>query len=202
MKNLYKILGIRKNATKQTIKKAYRELSKKLHPDKGGNIEEFNELNKAYQILMDDEKRKKYDDGDNIENILKKSEEFLIIGTMFNLVIEQSDPMKTDIIKATKILLNNKIAENNNLKNKNKKDILKYNTFLGKIKHKNKKNFLGEILEGKIMKSEKNIEFLEEKKKSLEKALEIIGEYDYSFFSNLIGSNNIFSHRVFSAETV
>ncbi|PUZ20959.1 curved DNA-binding protein [Chitinophaga costaii] len=65
VKDYYKILGIEKSATEDEIKKAYRKMAKKYHPDKNpGNKEaeeKFKEANEAYEVLSDAEKRKKYD---------------------------------------------------------------------------------------------------------------------------------------------
>jgi molecular chaperone DnaJ len=61
-KDYYKILGIEKSATKEEIKKAFRKLAHKYHPDKGGGDEsKFKEINEAYQVLSDDRKRAEYD---------------------------------------------------------------------------------------------------------------------------------------------
>jgi len=61
----YKILGIDKNASADDIKKAYRKLARKLHPDLNPNDKEahkkFQEINEANEVLSDPEKRKKYD---------------------------------------------------------------------------------------------------------------------------------------------
>lgn len=69
-KNYYKILGVEKTTTQEEIKKAYRKLAVKYHPDKNqGNKkaeETFKEINEAYDVLGDVEKRKKYEQiGDN-----------------------------------------------------------------------------------------------------------------------------------------
>lgn len=62
MKNYYKILGISKKASKEDIKKAYYKLAHRYHPDKGGGDEKrFKEINEAYQILSDKNKRAQYD---------------------------------------------------------------------------------------------------------------------------------------------
>lgn len=62
MADLYETLGVSKGASEDEIKKAYRKLAHKHHPDKaGGNTEKFKEINAAYQVLSDKEKRSQYD---------------------------------------------------------------------------------------------------------------------------------------------
>jgi molecular chaperone DnaJ len=60
-KDYYDILGIDKEASKDDIKKAFRKLAHKYHPDKGGDEEKFKEINEAYSVLTDDRKRAEYD---------------------------------------------------------------------------------------------------------------------------------------------
>ena len=62
MKNYYDVLGVSKTATQDEIKKAYRELCKKYHPDKhGGDDTKIKEINEAYSVIGDEQKRKEYD---------------------------------------------------------------------------------------------------------------------------------------------
>lgn len=71
-KDYYSILGLDKNASQEDIKKAYRKLAKKYHPDTNpGNKqaeEKFKDVNEAYEVLSDPEKRKKYDNFGNEYN--------------------------------------------------------------------------------------------------------------------------------------
>ncbi|MEX0690086.1 MAG: DnaJ domain-containing protein, partial [Candidatus Paceibacterota bacterium] len=61
-KDYYKILGIDKGASKEEIKKAYRKLAHKYHPDKtSGDEARFKEVNEAYQVLSNEKKRTQYD---------------------------------------------------------------------------------------------------------------------------------------------
>jgi curved DNA-binding protein len=57
----YQILGVPRTASQDEIKKAYRKLAMKHHPDKGGNEEKFKEISTAYDILSNPEKRSEYD---------------------------------------------------------------------------------------------------------------------------------------------
>lgn len=70
-KDYYSILGIDKNASKDDIKKAFHKLAHKYHPDKkDGDDAKFKEVNEAYQVLSNDEKRAKYDQfGSGYENM-------------------------------------------------------------------------------------------------------------------------------------
>ncbi len=61
-KDYYSILGVDKNSSQEEIKKAFRKLAHKYHPDKkGGDEAKFKEINEAYQVLGDEKKKAQYD---------------------------------------------------------------------------------------------------------------------------------------------
>ncbi|HSH25854.1 MAG TPA: molecular chaperone DnaJ [Massilibacterium sp.] len=63
-RDYYEVLGVERSADKSAIKKAYRRLARKYHPDvnkEEGAKEKFQEINEAYEVLSDDEKRARYD---------------------------------------------------------------------------------------------------------------------------------------------
>jgi molecular chaperone DnaJ len=77
-KDYYNILGVSKNATASELKKAYRELSKKWHPDVHSSEseekrkeaeEKFKDINEAYSVLSDSEKRQRYDTYGTVDDI-------------------------------------------------------------------------------------------------------------------------------------
>lgn len=59
----YNVLGVGKNASQDEIRKAYRSLAMKHHPDRGGNEETFKQVNEAYTTIGDAKKRAQYDAG-------------------------------------------------------------------------------------------------------------------------------------------
>lgn len=60
-RDYYEVLGVGKDASADEIKKAYRRLAVKHHPDQGGDEEKFKELNEAHEVLKDQAKRQRYD---------------------------------------------------------------------------------------------------------------------------------------------
>ena len=61
MKNYYDVLGVSEDASNEQIKKAFKEIAKKEHPDRGGNEARFKEANEAYDTLKSSQKRHDYD---------------------------------------------------------------------------------------------------------------------------------------------
>jgi curved DNA-binding protein len=61
MKNYYDMLGVGEDASNDQIKKAFKSIAKKEHPDRGGNEKKFKEANEAYDTLKDTKKRQEYD---------------------------------------------------------------------------------------------------------------------------------------------
>ncbi|WP_284700082.1 DnaJ domain-containing protein [Mycoplasmopsis cynos] len=93
-RDYYEILGVNKNATEKEIKTAYRSLAKQYHPDKlkdGTSDQKMKELNEAYEILSNSEKRNIYDKygrdaAEMVEQALAGL--MLVVSKVFNVVLE------------------------------------------------------------------------------------------------------------------
>ena len=87
----YKVLEVNKQSSLEEIKKAYKKLAVKHHPDKGGDQETFKNLSEAYQVLSDPEKRRVYDNGNIFDN-LRGQNEFTDANELFNFVFSTHNP--------------------------------------------------------------------------------------------------------------
>jgi DnaJ-class molecular chaperone len=82
----YKILGVNENASQDDIKKAYKKLAMKNHPDRGGDTQKFQEISQAYDTLSDDQKRAQYNaqrNGNPFINVRSGSNGFQDINDLF-----------------------------------------------------------------------------------------------------------------------
>lgn len=104
MDNYYDILGVKKDSTIDEIKKAYRNLAKQYHPDKGGNEERFKKINEAYETLSDQEKRNQYDNPNHGFDIF---EHFFKGSSFFNNRQKKAPDKVVDVeIKISELFLN------------------------------------------------------------------------------------------------
>lgn len=85
--NLYETLGVHKTSDKQTIKRAYRRKVKKLHPDKGGEHDEFLALQHAFDVLGNDARRARYDNNGD-DTIPKENEALGLFVSKFTEALE------------------------------------------------------------------------------------------------------------------
>lgn len=169
-KNLYDILGVDESATAEEIKEAYRNSSKENHPDKGGSSEKMAEINHAHAILINPDKRERYDNtGEEYDQPFDQKFNSFVQEVFMALVdqCKENDIAHVDLIKAFKkhVLT----VEGNIYKNKAeyKKQISKLEKVLKRVKS-SKKNLIGNVIQ-------MNIDDLKKKIKACESDLEFIG---------------------------
>lgn len=88
-RDYYEILGVSKNASADEIKKTYKKLALKHHPDKGGDAEKFKEISEAYAVLSDENKRSNYDQFGHAGFDQRFSQEDIFRGADFESVFDE-----------------------------------------------------------------------------------------------------------------
>jgi curved DNA-binding protein CbpA len=182
---LYDILGINSAASKDEIKKAYRSKAQTMHPDKGGEAGAFAEILKAYETLMDDEKRSIYDRTGDISNEMNDAYN-VADSTIRHLVdnaLNRDDILlsaKNLIQEITTFITSNKIQCTQNINRfKIKKQQLEKIVDKFKKKTNANKNIITERIIGHINSIDLTVGQLEFQLKVDEIILETINDYFY-----------------------
>jgi len=190
MNNPYEELNLSKDATGDQIKKAYRDLSKLHHPDKKGDPDKFRDINKAYEILQDEEKRKHFDEtgllpDEQEENTIKGKTRENLYNLVKQILNDKNFIQRYNNIDFINTILN--IINNNRIKiEENKKSVTEYcetmKLILDKFNYKGESNdFIKEIIEVSIKEKAGQVQSMEIELKVLTLMKELIKEYDYDF---------------------
>ena len=178
MGNLYEDLGVEKGATKAEIKKAYKSLAIKCHPDKdGGDKEEFAKIEKAKRILLDDEKRAQYDrtgSTDKAPSIEDEADQ--IISQYFTNIIQSGDFKKDLIGRVKSDLIGNKLEGGTALR-KQEVILAELKKQADRVASTNELNLFEGIIAQRIEATQATIDQIPSQLKALDKAIEIIDQY-------------------------
>ena len=183
--NLYKIMGVKKNATKDQIKNAYRDKARKLHPDKGGDNKEFAIIARAYGVLSDPKRRDWYDKTgieSGISFINRKAEGLLQV--IFASIIDKvgiegiiTFNVMKHMTETLGLTLDTNIKQKK-LAVKNKKALERV---VKRIKNKNKLNAFLLIIKDRIMREDTQIKAISEQIESVKIAQKMLKDYDFEF---------------------
>jgi len=148
--NLYKILGVAKDATKQEIRKVYKLKANKMHPDKeNGDEESFKQLKHAYEVLFDDERRKRYDttgSDSKVPDINQEARSQLI--AIFTFMVENEK--KGDIIKLSKDHIESQTLLAENQKELEEKKLKVFEKKIGRVTSKGEMNLFEDVINQQI----------------------------------------------------
>ncbi len=196
-KSLYDTIGVNKGASQEEIKKAFREKAKETHPDtENGNTMAMVELNKAYKVLSDADKRKRYDETgqDSPEQSFEVRFKSLI-KEVFILVIDDTKSIdNVDIIKSFNSQLN---AILDGFKSQHKDHLFKkekYEKVKLRLKSKDD-NSINEVIDTQIEMCNNNLGMLNTNIDFIRKSKEVLKKYYYDFdkiqTSNIVESFTI-----------
>jgi len=207
--DFYKVLGVEPDATEKEIMDAHRKLIKQCHPDLvSGKIDMFNEIQQAYEVLIDPESRKLYDESGEVREMSPESKIKLYsrnnIIQLFDMYISKIKTRKDLIGKNILKDLNKQVKVSENQLHKflnseqHKLDALKI--LIGRFKNKKKTNtFFEKIIMSKveeIQKNIKNINFDLDVRKAMKKLLSTF-TYD-TFLEQLLElGQTVYEHHTF-----
>lgn len=192
MSDLYEILGVAKDATKEEIKAAYRKLARKYHPDReGGDKERFQELQRAYMTLYDNRARKKYDetgeDGGTIRPTMTQLA-YENLAALFTGVLTENinNIHKLDIMDFMRSQVNSVMAKPEASKKKAEKRVAQLQTVSKKLRRKSKGRrkhppIMENVIAEQIRMTRNEISILKEDIKMYKLMIDLLDDYDYEF---------------------
>lgn len=180
-RNYYEILGLEPDATPAEVKRAYRNLVVKHHPDKGGSAELMSELNEAYECLSDPDRRKHYDEcGHDVERSSFDEQVQSILVNMFNDALAKE---ARHTLKHVEELINTGQTELNQERSRltDKRERLLKKRELVQVKKKTHRDEIVNVYHGLIDQAVSTltheVELVEEKLKLLEGARKLLQMY-------------------------
>jgi curved DNA-binding protein CbpA len=181
-KTLYDVLGVDDEADEKVIKKAYREKVKTCHPDIGGDPLEFQEVQRAYDVLSDPERRAKYDNTGEVDDEAKQENPAIrILADIFERVVDSKMPPTMNYVESMKEILRNSLSEIQSATTNNKGARSRYNVLIKKFKKKNnpKDNMFKAALEAKLRDCDEKERSINGAKAGLEAALKMLDDYEF-----------------------
>ena len=186
--NLYKILEIDKTATPDEIRKAYKRMASKHHPDKeNGDEERFKEVQSAYDVLSDPVKKGRYDeDGTVIEDDFKGAAIDEVIKLVSSEIDASDDFDMRNIFRVVEDNLHKKTLNHEHSLEGAKIHLKKLKRLADKVIRKSGgENMFSTIIENKISMTEKDIKFIGFSLTVFAEAANILSEYDYKQIAGL-----------------
>ena len=161
MRNLYEVLGISADARSEQVHAAYRAKVKEVHPDAGGTAEAFNEVALAYEVLINDVRRKRYDETGSIHDqdkeILAGAQQ--IAESLINQILDREDIRSIDVIA----VLSAEVGKHVGLRNANIEKLDQRRKYYIDLKERfrakmNDETFINDLFQKKIEVIAKNMD--------------------------------------------
>lgn len=180
--NPYEILGVRRDASDDQIKSAYRRRAKTTHPDSGGAPEAFSRVQKAYELLLDPVRRKLFDDtGYDVELADPVDlQALIVIEKLVNeLTLDEREPGSFDPLARMRSDLSEEMRKSRFSKRELERHSARIEHHLERLEKRPSTDILGSMLRARIKAIATAINETEAKIKASERACEML--YDYAY---------------------
>ena len=182
--NLYEELELPRNCTFDEIKQQYRHLANIHHPDKGGDTEKFKRIKFAYEVLIDPDRRKLYDETNSTrETPNAASEAISQLSNVFFSVIANIDLHNGNLIETMRNEINGELMRNELTVAQCNQQIANLNVAKQKLIHKNpqEENLLLGFLETQLSTRYNDLKTFSHRKETLEHMVRLLEDYQYGF---------------------
>lgn len=188
--DLYTTLGLKKDATREEIRAAYRKLSKKHHPDSPtGDDKAFMKVKEAHDVLTDDDERAFYDETGQIKTRAPEGAEEAEIGNLvssifFNALGQIHDVDRKDLRGVMLGLLSTQVASIDGQIKQHQQHVDKLGKAAKRLKFKGENNVLARTIKWSVVASTDTISKLQQNLVTINKAKDIISNYEYEYENN------------------
>jgi curved DNA-binding protein CbpA len=197
---LYDDLGVPKTADTPTIKKAYRRKAQKAHPDKGGDKAKFYAIQRAYDVLGDEMRRKKYDEtGDESDPQPVELQAMGILASLLLQLVEKIDVEHQNLIDIARQEIANNISNIKREVNNVKESIKKREKAIKRISTKDEKNIVRQILQNNIADHNRHLYDMQNQIETLQACEVLLNGYSYKADPSMQRGPSISSMSIFEA---
>lgn len=179
-RSLYDELGVDKDADAGAIARAYRRRAQRAHPDKGGSTEEFHAVQLAYDVLSDEERRKRYDETGEAHEPPQAQQAVSVISNMVIQFVDAADLDHDDMVEAMKRTVAGQMQRSAGEISRLREKIKKRERALRRIRHRGQGlNILGAALKADLKGIERAIKSMERDIALGELVLKMLNDYGY-----------------------
>ena len=185
MIDLYQLLGLKRAATREEVRKAYRRKAKSSHPDSGGSEEAFNALTAAHDVLADAKRRERYDSTGEIEQARPDNFDgsaIEVIAQKLGMIIHAEQELTSlDIGAVIEQAIREDIALRKSSIANQRRAVERAAALRARVKRKanNADNMLARVLDWHESSAQDHAKKNEEAVRAMERALEILEGYSF-----------------------
>lgn len=188
MKNLYRVLGVKKAATPDAIRDAYRKKVLATHPDRGGDAEKFKEVQRAFEVLSDPERRRRYDEtGEEAAPVDRAAAEVTkelseaLTAVLGELARSGRRPSERDVVVLLRERLGLLLQELAEVRGKGESAAQAYAEVVARTERKGGPNLVATIAAAKKAAVDRELGRLRAREEVLGKALQELRDYTFRF---------------------
>jgi curved DNA-binding protein CbpA len=181
MINHYEVLGVAKFADSLMLKRAYRSLAQKYHPDKEtGDAALFRQVQKAYEVLSDPERRAAYDENGLDDSSEKLRQEAMgELAKMLMMFIGHINPETDDLICKMREHMRGQNMQIKDQKRRMGEEIKRCHQILSRLSSPDKDNLFSQIIKGNIATCKQNLGILKRGELLGKEIEKVLSEYSY-----------------------